>query len=81
MLVDNCGDLGIFVTLAIDDVAPVAPDRADIEQHRLAFGARFVEGFLAPFVPVDGLVSGGAQIRAGGILQAIGGGLGHEILV
>ena len=77
-LVDDRGDFGILVTLAVDDVAPVAPHRADIEQHRLALGARLVEGFFAPFVPVDGLVRGGAQIRAGGVFQAICSGLSHR---
>ena len=70
-------DLGIFVALAVDHVAPVAPDRADIEKHRLVFGARFFEGLFAPFVPVDGLVRGGTQIWAGGIFQAVCGGLRH----
>ena len=33
ILVDNLGDFGVLVTLAVDDVAPVAPHRADIEQE------------------------------------------------
>jgi len=37
ILIDNFGDLGIFVTLAVDDVAPVAPDRANIQKNGFVF--------------------------------------------
>ena len=70
-LIDHRGNFGIFVALAIDYVAPVAPDCADVEKDWFAGGARGFEGLLAPFVPVDGLVRGGAEIGAGGIFQAI----------
>jgi len=52
-------------------VAPVAPDRADIEQDWFTCRARGFEGWLAPFVPVDRLVRGGAEVGARGIFQAI----------
>ena len=71
MLVDYCGQLGIFVALAIDYVAPVAPDGADIEKNGLAFGAGASESGVAPFVPSDRLMRGGAEIGANGILQAV----------
>ena len=68
MIAASCG---IFVAFAVDHVAPVAPDGADVEQDRLVLGARPGEGFLAPFVPVDRLMRGRAQIRARGIFQLI----------
>ena len=40
ILVDDFGDLGVLVTLAVDDVAPVAPHRADIEKNGLVFRFR-----------------------------------------
>jgi len=56
ILIDDFGDFGVFITLAIDHVAPVAPHRADIEKNGLIFGFRARKGRVAPFVPVDGLV-------------------------
>ncbi len=76
-LVDHGRDFRILVALAVNHVAPVAPDGADIEQQRLVRGARFFEGFLAPFVPVNGLVRGRAKVRARGIFQPIFGDAGH----
>ena len=67
ILIDNFGDLGILITLAIDDVAPVAPHRADIQKNGLVFGFRTGEGRIAPLVPVDGLVRRGTKVWAGGI--------------
>src|SRR5712691_10098960 len=71
MFVDDFGDFGVLVAFAVDNVAPMAPDRADIEEDGLVFGLGASESGVAPFVPVDGLVGGGAQIRAGGIFQAV----------
>src|SRR5215469_4187413 len=59
MLVDDLGDGGIFVTFAIDDVAPVAPDGANVEKDRLIGRLRGTEGLFAPFMPADRLVRGG----------------------
>ena len=70
-LIDHRRDFGIFVALAVNHVAPVAPDRADIEQNRLAFRARVRKCFLAPFTPIHGLMRRGAQIGARGILQSV----------
>jgi len=64
------GDFGVFVALAIDDVAPVAPDGADIEEDGFVFGFGAGESGVTPFVPVDGLVRSGAQVGAGGVFQA-----------
>jgi len=60
MFVDDLGDFAVFVAFAVDDMAPVAPDGADIEEDGLVFGFGAGEGSVAPFVPVDGLVRGGA---------------------
>ena len=84
MLVDGCGERGVFVGFAVHDVAPVAPDRAHVKEDRLA-------GFLgegkrgcAPLLPVHRLMHGGAQIRGGGFVEGVarfeggdGPGLGH----
>src|SRR6266446_6135293 len=71
MFVDDFGDFSVFVAFAVDDVAPVAPDGADIEEDGFVFGLGAGKSGVAPFVPVDGLVGGGAQVGAGGIFQAV----------
>ena len=76
--VDHRRDLRIFVALAVDNVAPVAPDRANIQQDRFIFGACARKRFFAPLVPVDRLVRRGTKIGAGRIFQAIFDGIGHE---
>ena len=75
-LVDDLRDFGIVVGLAVHDVAPVAPDRADIEQDGLVLALRRGKGVLAPFVPVDGLVHGRTQVggrRLGERVERLGG--------
>ena len=71
MFVDDFGDFDVFVAFAVDDVAPVAPDGADVEKNGLVFGFGAFERGVAPFVPGDGLVGGGAEVGAGGIFQAV----------
>src|SRR5260221_9590854 len=66
MLVDDFGDGGIFVAFAVNDVAPVAPDGADVEENGLVLRFREAESVFAPFVPVDGLVGGGTEVGASG---------------
>src|SRR5260370_31051965 len=58
MFVDDFGDFGVFVAFAVDDMAPVAPNGADIEEDGFVFGFGAGESGFAPFVPVDGLVGG-----------------------
>ena len=70
-LVDHRGDFGIFIALAVDDVAPVAPHGTDIEEHGLFFGTSLFKSLFPPFVPIDRLMRGGAQIGARGIFQAV----------
>src|ERR1700736_4489599 len=78
MFVDNFSDFWIFVAFAVDDVAPVAPYRTDIEQNGFVFRFGLVEYVLAPLIPIDGLVCSGTKIRAGGIFETILRMRGHE---
>jgi hypothetical protein len=59
ILINNFRDLGILITLAVDDVAPVAPHGANIQKNGLVFGFRASKGRIAPLVPVNGLVRRG----------------------
>src|SRR6185437_551394 len=58
VIVDQLGDRKILVRLAVHHMAPVAPHRADVEQHRLVRALRFFEGISAPFVPLHRLMHG-----------------------
>jgi hypothetical protein len=49
----------------------VAPDRANIEEDGLVFFGRKVEGFCAPFVPVDWLVQSGPQVGRGRSVEGV----------
>src|SRR5260370_39572004 len=71
MFVDDFGDFGVLVAFAVDDMAPVAPDGADIEEDGLVFGFGTGESGFAPFVPVDRLVRGGAQVGTRGVFQPV----------
>ena len=78
-MIDDRGKLRIFVALAVDHVAPMAPDRADIEKDRLVLGLGAGKGLRAPLVPIHRLVHGGAQIGTRGIGQAAFGFFVHGI--
>ncbi len=56
----------VFIRFSVHDVAPVAPDRPDVEQHRPVSGARGGKRLGAPRVPMDRLVGGGLKIGGGG---------------
>src|SRR5262249_909254 len=79
-IVDDFGDFGIFVAFAVDDVAPVAPDGADVEEDGLVFRFGAGESSVGPFVPIDGLVSGGAEVGRGGSFEASFGGQGQPFV-
>src|SRR6266481_2302914 len=70
-VVDDFRDFGILVAFAVDDMAPVAPDGTDIEEDRFVFRLGASKSGIVPFVPVNRLVRGGAQVGAGGIFQAV----------
>src|SRR5260370_35042296 len=71
MIVDDLGDFSILVGFAVDDMTPVAPDRADIQEDGLVFGFGASECSVAPVVPIDGLARSRTQVGAGGVFQAI----------
>src|SRR5208283_3727468 len=60
--VDDRGDVAALIGLAVHDVAPVAPHRANVEQNRLVLALGGGKGLFAPLVPLDWLVHRGAQI-------------------
>jgi len=60
--VDERRDLFIFIRLAVHHMAPVAPHRPDVEQHRLVFSLGAGKGLLAPGVPVHWLMLRRAQV-------------------
>ena len=71
MLIDNLGDFGALVAFAVDHMAPMAPHRADIQEHGLVFSLGARKGGIAPFIPSDGLMGGRAQVRTHRILEPI----------
>ena len=56
IVVDDFRDFGILVAFAVDDVAPVAPDSADVEKDGFVFGLGASKSGIVPFVPVNRLV-------------------------
>ncbi len=52
MLVDERGDLGVLIRLAVHHVAPVAPHRADVQQDGLVLSLRTRKRRLAPRLPI-----------------------------
>src|SRR6267378_3191259 len=71
VFVDDLGNFDVLVAFAVDDVAPVAPDGADVEKDGLVLGFGAGKGGVSPFVPIDGLAGGGTQVGAGGVFQAV----------
>ena len=65
------GDVGALVGFAVHHVAPVAPHRADVEQDGLVLALCGGKGLLAPLVPVDGLVHGGAEVGRRGVRERV----------
>ena len=64
-------DLRVFVGLAVHDVAPVAPHRADVEQDGLVFSLGAGKRSLAPCMPLHGLMARRTQVGGGRMLQLI----------
>src|SRR4051812_15505989 len=77
-IVDNLRGLWIFVRLAIHHMTPVAPDGADVEQDGLVLPLGRLERLFAPFVPLNGLVHGRAQVRGRSVRKGVEGFGGHD---
>ena len=77
MLVHDGRHFGIVVRLAIHHMAPVAPHRANVEEHRLVFPLRGSERLLAPFVPTNWLVHGFFLFFLNALLRGV---LGYLLL-
>ena len=60
VLIDDLRNLGVLVRFPVHYVAPVAPHRADIEQHRLVLLLGRGQRRLSPLMPADRLVHGRA---------------------
>ena len=48
---DLLDDLGVLVGRLLHHVAPMAPDRDQVENHQALFGARPIEGCVGPSLP------------------------------
>ncbi|OLD48053.1 MAG: hypothetical protein AUI83_13695 [Armatimonadetes bacterium 13_1_40CM_3_65_7] len=71
VLVDDRRNRGVVVAFVVEHMAPVAPDRPDVEQDRFVLTLRALECLRRPRIPLHGLVRGGAQIRARFVCQAV----------
>src|ERR1700686_2091495 len=71
MLIHNRRHFWIVIGLAIHHVTPVAPNRANVQEHGLVRRLGRVESLLAEFVPLDGLVHCGAQVGGGGAGEGV----------
>ena len=63
MFIDDLRDFRILVGLTVHYMAPVAPHRANVQQDGLVLPLGLFKRLRTPFMPVDGLVHGGAQVR------------------
>ncbi len=77
-LVYDLRDFWVVIGFAIHDMAPVTPDRANVEQDRLILPLRFSECFFTPLVPPDGLMHGRTQVRRSGFGKGVEG-LGRHV--
>ena len=72
VLVDEPGDLRVLIGLPVHDVAPMAPDSANVEQDGLVLGPGAGKGRLAPGMPPDGLMARRTQVGTGRVFQQVG---------
>ena len=77
MLVHNRRNLRIVIRLPIHHMAPVAPYRANIEEHGLVLALRRRKRLGSPLVPLDGLMHGRPQVGRRGVGKGVEGG-GHD---
>src|ERR1700692_4945941 len=76
MLIHNRRHFSVVIRLAIHHVAPVAPHRPNVEQHRLILALRRGERLLAPLMPLNRLVHGRPQIGGRSMSEGVEGGSG-----
>jgi hypothetical protein len=72
VFVDDGGEACVFVALAVHHMAPVAPHRANVEQHGLVLARSPGKSLGAPFIPLDGLMESGAEIGGAGTAERVG---------
>src|SRR6185437_4707799 len=63
VVVQHRRGLIVLIALAVHHMAPVAPHRADIQQHRLVLAPGLLKGLRAPLMPLHRLMPGRPQIR------------------
>ena len=71
MFVDDAGRGCVFIRLAVHYVAPVAPDRPNIQQDRLVFLCGAIECRLPPLHPAHRLVDCRTQVCRSGAFQPV----------
>src|SRR5439155_3244837 len=71
VLVDDACEFLVLVTLPVHDVAPVAPYGPNVQKDGLVLAPRRLKGRIAPRTPLDGLMRGAAQVRAGSRGQGV----------
>src|SRR5205823_12518915 len=77
-LIDYLRGLSIIVRFPVHDVAPVTPDCPNVQQDRLILAASRGKCLLPPFVPLDRLMHGRAQVRGRGFGKRVEGLGGHS---
>ena len=71
VFIDDLGERGVLVRLAVHHMAPVAPDGADVEQDGLVLGDGLGKGFLAPLMPLHRLVHRRTQVGGRGVPEGV----------
>src|SRR5579863_4098341 len=79
VLIHDRGNFRIVIRLAVHHMAPVAPHRANIEQHGLVLALRRSESFRAPLSPLNGLMHSRAQVSGRSAGEGVEGSGGHKL--
>src|SRR5580700_364113 len=78
IVIHNRGYFGIVIRLAVHHMAPVAPYRANVEQHRLVLPPRRRKRLLAPLMPLNRLMHGRSQVSGRSSGEGVEGRGGHR---
>ena len=70
--IERLRDRRVFERLPLHDVAPVAGGVADAQEDQLVLAARAGQRFLAPRIPVHGILGVLRQVGAGFAFESIG---------